>query len=95
MGKSRIVHGSRSKASHSTAFLSSTVSTLLTVLGVQRHAGETELRFYHSETEASTTVARGFGDILPHVTASPDGRTILFSRRDTAAQDLMLVENFR
>ena len=62
---------------------------------VDRHANETRLEYYDFATRGSTTVARGLGDIIPLLTASPDGRTILFSRIDSSLQDLMLVEHFR
>ena len=44
---------------------------------------------------SSRTVARNLGDVLPSLTASPDGRTILYTRVDSSVDDLMLVENFR
>ena len=37
----------------------------------------------------------GMGVVLPSLTASPDGRTILYTRLDTSVDDLMLVENFQ
>jgi Tol biopolymer transport system component len=62
---------------------------------VDRHANETRLEFHDFATGRSATVARKLGDITPLLTASADGRTILFSRVDYATQDLMLVEHFR
>jgi serine/threonine protein kinase len=62
---------------------------------IDRPAGETRLQFFDFTTSTSTTVTTGLGDPWFGLTASPDGRTILFSRQDSAVNDLMLVENFR
>ena len=43
----------------------------------------------------STTGARGLVNTSYGFAASPDGRTILYSRIDSSIDDLMLVENFR
>ena len=56
---------------------------------------ETRLQFYDFATGGSTTVARNLGDVQLGLTASPDGRTILYSRVASSINDLMLVENFR
>jgi Tol biopolymer transport system component len=58
-------------------------------------AGEARLQFHDFATGRSTTVARNLGDVSQGLTASPDGRTVLYSRMDYSANDLMLVENFR
>jgi hypothetical protein len=52
-------------------------------------------RFFDFASRVSTIVARGLGDIAFGITASSDGRTILYARRDSAVDDLMLVDNFR
>jgi len=56
---------------------------------------ETRLQFYDLATGRSTTVARNLGDVELGLTASPGGRTILYTRLDSSVNDLMLVENFR
>jgi hypothetical protein len=58
-------------------------------------AKEVRLRFFNFTTGTSTTVADNLGDVGLGLTASPEGRTILFARVDFSGDDLMLVENFR
>ena len=62
---------------------------------IDRASGEARLQFFEFATGRSTTVARNLGDLRLGLTASPDGRTILYSRVDSSVDDLMLVENFR
>jgi hypothetical protein len=57
--------------------------------------GDIRLQFYSFSTRRSTIVASKLGNLSPVITASRDGRTIYFSRADSAIEDLMLVENFR
>jgi hypothetical protein len=40
-------------------------------------------------------VARNLGNVEIPLTASADGRTILYAREDSSLDDLMLVEYFR
>ena len=58
-------------------------------------SGETRLQYFDLATRRSTTVARNLGEVGWGLTASPDGRTILYTRVDSSVDDLMLVENFR
>jgi eukaryotic-like serine/threonine-protein kinase len=58
-------------------------------------SGETRLQYFDFATRSSTTVARNLGDVDLPLTASPDGRTIFYSRLDNLVDDLMRVENFR
>ena len=62
---------------------------------IDRFGGGTRLQYLDLATARSTTVASNLGDVLAGLTASPDGRTILFTRIDASVDDLMLVENFR
>ncbi len=62
---------------------------------IDRFGGETRLQYLDFGTAKSSTVARNLGDMLAGLTASPDGRTILYTRVDASVDDLMLVENFR
>jgi Tol biopolymer transport system component len=58
-------------------------------------AAGARLRFFDFATGASTIVSNLGERITIGLTASPDGRTILYSRIDSPTNDLMLVENFR
>ena len=53
------------------------------------------LQYFDLGTRKITTVATGLGIVGFGLTASSDGRTILYSRTDSSVDDLMLVENFR
>lgn len=60
-----------------------------------RNGNETGLQYLNFTTGKSTTVARNLGEVAAGLTATPDGKTILFTRVDSSTDDLMLVENFR
>jgi hypothetical protein len=62
---------------------------------LDRSAGETRLRYFDLATRRSTTVVRNLGNVDVPITASSDGRIILYARQDSSVDDLMLVENFR
>ena len=60
-----------------------------------RPFGTTRLQYFDFASDQSTTVANDLGIVYLGLTASKDGRTILYSRLDSSLDDLMLVENFR
>jgi dipeptidyl aminopeptidase/acylaminoacyl peptidase len=62
---------------------------------IDRHEGETRLQYLDLASGRSITVARNLGDVGAWLTASRDGKTILYTRVDSSTDDLMLVENFR
>jgi len=62
---------------------------------IDRPSAEARLQFFDFNSGQSKTVARNLGDVRWGLTASSDGRTILYSRMDSSVDDLMLVENFR
>ena len=53
------------------------------------------LQFFDLRGGRVTTVATGLGEVRYGLTASADGRTILYTRVDSTIDDLMLVENYR
>ena len=57
--------------------------------------GNTRLQFYNFATRRTTTIAANLGPVGGSLAVSRDGRTIYFSRVDSATEDLMLVEKFR
>jgi Tol biopolymer transport system component len=60
-------------------------------------SAQARLQYYDFATRRSATVARDLGDgsWSQGLTVSPDGRTVLFARRDASVDDLMLVDGFR
>lgn len=62
---------------------------------IDRQAGDAQLQYLNFVTRKTTTVAHNLGQVSAGLTASPDGKTIIFTRMDASADDLMLVENFR
>jgi hypothetical protein len=62
---------------------------------IDRLEGGARLQFLDFANGKSTTVARNLGEVAAGLAASPDGKTILFTRVDSSVDDLMLVENFR
>ena len=62
---------------------------------IDRFGSETRLQYLNFATGKPTTVARNLGEVTAGLTATPDGRTIIFTRVDSSTDDLMLVEDFR
>ena len=62
---------------------------------IDQPSGETRLQYLDLATGRSTEVARNLGKVGAFLSASRDGRTILFTRMDSSLDELMLVENFR
>ena len=60
-----------------------------------RPGGETRLQYFDLSTRRTTTIARGLGVLGPGLSASRDGRTVYFTRIDSASDELMLVDKFR
>ena len=60
-----------------------------------RPGAQTPLQYFEFATGRSSTVASGLGNVTFGLSASRDGRTVFFSRVDSAVDELMLVENFR
>jgi Tol biopolymer transport system component len=58
-------------------------------------SGETHLRYFDFATRKSAIVARNIGKVDLPITASADGRTILYPRLASSVNELMLVANFR
>lgn len=62
---------------------------------LERAQQETRLRYVDLATRKTTLVAANLGTVSFGLTASRDGRTILFGRVDSSVDDLMVVEHFR
>jgi eukaryotic-like serine/threonine-protein kinase len=62
---------------------------------VDKPSSAARLQYFDFATRRSTTIVRDLGNVDTPLTATPDGRTILFPRTTFSIDDLMLVENFR
>jgi eukaryotic-like serine/threonine-protein kinase len=62
---------------------------------LERFGAELRLQYLELASRKVVTIVKNLGNADLGLDASPDGRTILFSRVDTSINDLMLVENFR
>ena len=62
---------------------------------LERIAGVARIQYFDLASRKAITVARNLGNVEFGLAASPDGRTILFTRIDSSVNDLMLVENFQ
>ena len=68
---------------------------------IDRPGSDTRLRYFDFATSQSTTVAANLGMIVGAMngpgglSATRDGRTVFFARRDSEINELMLVDNFR
>ena len=62
---------------------------------VDKASSAARLQYFNFATRRSTTIVRDLGKVDTPLTATPDGRTILFPRTTFSIDDLMLVENFR
>jgi hypothetical protein len=62
---------------------------------LERVAGDSRVRFFDFATRRIADIADKLGNVALGLSASRDGRIILFARVDSATDDLMLVENFR
>ena len=62
---------------------------------LDRLEGESRLQYFDLAVRKAVTVAGSLGGVGFGLAASPDGRTILFTRIDSSVNDLMLVEDFR
>jgi Tol biopolymer transport system component len=62
---------------------------------IDRSGTDTRLQYLDFKTNKSQIIARNLGEVTAGLTTTPDGKTVLFSRVDSSADDLMLVENFK
>jgi Tol biopolymer transport system component len=62
---------------------------------IDRVGSDARLQYLSFLTGKSTNVAHNLGEVWAGLTATPDGKTILFTRFDSSVNELMLVENFR
>jgi len=62
---------------------------------VDRPARTSRLQYFDFATRKSSTVADNLGNVRLGLTATQDGRTVLYTRLDSTVDDLMMVENFR
>jgi len=62
---------------------------------IDQAGAETRLRYLDLRSNVTTTISPDLGAVRFGLTASPDGRRILYTRLDATVDDVMLVEHFR
>jgi hypothetical protein len=62
---------------------------------IGRASEEARLEYFDFGSARSRTVAHNLGPVGLGLTASRDGRVLLYARLDSSADDVMFVENFR
>ena len=62
---------------------------------LERTGGEARLRYFDFASRKTTTVAENLGNVEFGLGASPDGRSVFYTRVDSSVNDLMLVDDFR
>jgi len=62
---------------------------------LERTDAGTRLRYIDLASRTSTIVSENLGNAEFGLGASPDGRTVFYTRVDSSVNDLMLVENFQ
>jgi len=62
---------------------------------LERTGGATRLRYFDFASRKMTTVAENLGNVEFGLGASPDGRSVFYTRVDSSVNDLMLVDDFR
>jgi serine/threonine protein kinase/Tol biopolymer transport system component len=65
------------------------------IYNLARVSGQGQLQYLDLATRKVVTVAANLGSMDAGVDATPDGRTILFTRVDSSVNDVMLVDDFR
>jgi hypothetical protein len=63
--------------------------------GLLRSDERSRLRFFDIAEGKSRSLADIEGSLAMGLAVSPDGRTVLWTRIDSVASDLMMVENFK
>jgi hypothetical protein len=62
---------------------------------IDRFGAETRLQYLDFVSGKSRILTHNLGEVSAGLSASPDGKNILYTRVDSSMDDLMLVENFR
>jgi len=57
--------------------------------------GQTRLQYFEFATGSTRIVVSNLGSVDTPLTASADGRLLMYSRTDSSIDDIMLVDNFR
>src|SRR5262249_36517991 len=65
------------------------------IYDLERVSSDDRLMYFDLSTRRSILIAQNLGKVVDGLSASRDGRMILFSRVDSSVNDTMLLENLR